>query len=226
MADPDRTVVADPAWVWRLFPLAGAGLGWLLKLAAGWVASLPAAPLQGLFRVVDRLPDPWATLGAVVVGAVAGLVFAYHARHESLTVAVAADQAVLTRRGSPVAVPRERTSAVFRDGKELVLLDQAGAELSREGTDLDGDELARAFTAHGWPWCADGDPHRSEFRRWVSDLPELSPAAHALFRARERALGKGDHTDAAELRAELARLGLVVRDEQTRQFWRQSPRAS
>jgi hypothetical protein len=37
-----------------------------------------------------------------------------------------------------------------------------------------------------------------------------------------KALDKGDHDDAAGLRAELARLGVVVRDQKERQYWRRS----
>lgn len=223
MPEHDETVVADPAWVWPLFPLAGAGLGWLLTFVAGWVAMLPVAPLQVVFGFVAGLPEPWATIVAVAAGGAAGLAFSAYARRESLTVAVSAGRAVLTSRGNPVAVDRDRTGAAFVDGKDLVLLSRDGNELAREKSDLDRDELAQAFTGHGWPWRPDGDPYRDEFRRWVPDLPDLPAAAHALFQARATALEKEDSEDAAQLRAELARLGIVVRDEQTRQFWRRLP---
>lgn len=45
----------DPGWTWIIvwlgFPLAGALVLWALKLAAGWVAGLPWAPLQGPFEL-------------------------------------------------------------------------------------------------------------------------------------------------------------------------------
>ena len=50
--------------------------------------------------------------------------------------------------------------------------------------------------------------------------PTLPVGADALLKARARALDKGDSGDAAELRSELARLGVVVRDEKKRQFVR------
>lgn len=68
---------------------------------------------------------------------------------------------------------------------------------------------------------ADADPHLAEFRRWVPGTPGLPEGANALFKAREKALKKqGDAEDARELRKELARLGVVVRDEDRRQCWR------
>jgi cysteinyl-tRNA synthetase len=51
-------------------------------------------------------------------------------------------------------------------------------------------------------------------------LPELSPSAHALLKAREKALQDKNEKDIAELRDELAKLGYIVRDEGKRQFWR------
>jgi hypothetical protein len=54
----------------------------------------------------------------------------------------------------------------------------------------------------------------------VEDTPGLPGGANALFKARERALRSGDRDDAAELRDDLARLDVVVREERHRQFWR------
>jgi cysteinyl-tRNA synthetase len=65
-------------------------------------------------------------------------------------------------------------------------------------------------------------PRARHFRRWVADMPELPVDADALLRAREKALDKGDDDDAAELRAQLAKLGVVVRDQKERQYWRRS----
>jgi hypothetical protein len=60
--------------------------------------------------------------------------------------------------------------------------------------------------------------------RWVDDLPDLPASANALLRVRARALAKGDGDEAARLRADLARLGVVVRDDGRRQYWRRSGR--
>jgi hypothetical protein len=56
----------------------------------------------------------------------------------------------------------------------------------------------------------------------VPGLPELPAAADALLRARAEALGK-DADDAAQLRTELATLGVVVSDRDGRQHYRLSP---
>lgn len=224
--DPTRdpTVVADPAWVWRLlwvvFPLAGAGLAVLLRLLAGWLAGLPGRPGPGWFRLLGDAPEPWATLVAVVVGLVAGLLFTGYAQSESLTVTVAGDRLTLARGERTTTLMREEVGAVFLDGRDLVVLGPDTAERARVENDQGRDRLERALAGHGYPWHAHGDPHRDAYRRWVPGLPDLPPGADALLRARERALTRKDTGDAAELRAELAQWGLVVRDEDTRQHWR------
>jgi hypothetical protein len=218
-----ETIVADPRWVrtlvWILFPPLGAACGWLFDLLVGWVASWPGGPFHGAFELVDKAPEPYATIGMVIVGAVAGLWLAFEAEKDWLTVTVSADQVTLARRGSAQEIARTSVSAVFRDGKRLVLLGPDTEELAREQCDLNADQLRDAFVAHGFPW-RDGDPYAGDYRRWFEDTSDLSANANALLKARARALAKGERDDAAELREELAKIGIVVRDEHKRQSWR------
>ncbi|GAA1989237.1 hypothetical protein GCM10009799_13710 [Nocardiopsis rhodophaea] len=215
----NTTVVSERVW-WIGLPLIGAGGGWLVKSVAGWVASLEWAPFQGPFRLIASLPEPVATIGALVLGAAAGLVLAFFWWLGSLSVTVTDDAVELKRGDNVQEIHRASVNAVFLDGKDLVLLGGGTRELAREKNDLDATALENAFSAHGYTWLSGGDPHRDDFRRWVPGMPELSPGAHALFKARQRALDNDDGDDAAELRQELAKLNLVVRDEKKRQYWR------
>ncbi|MGH3369874.1 MAG: CysS/YqeB C-terminal domain-containing protein [Nocardioidaceae bacterium] len=123
------------------------------------------------------------------------------------------------------AVSRDQVHVAFLDGKNIVLQDASSRELVREPHDQLKSEvkaIPAAFKSHGYPWSDDGDPHRGAFRRWVEDTPDLPGAVNALLRARAKALdagGKG-RNDARELRDEVAKLGFVVRDEESRQYWR------
>lgn len=222
-----ETVVASPgrvrALIWIGFPLVGVGVGWLLLSVAGWVSSLPWAPWQGPFELVASVADhPLATVGALVVGGVAGLVLAFLAWQDDLAVTVSRGGVVLKRGGSSSRVDRDAAEAVFMDGNHLVLLGGSAEELAREKTDLSGDRLRAAFEAHGFPWRPGGDPYIDDFRRWVEGMPGLPAGADALLKARERALSKGDGRDVTELRTELAKLGVVVREEGKRQYWRRT----
>lgn len=225
-ADAAPTVVGpsdgERALVRVGFPLLGAGVGWLLLSVAEWVTSLPWAPLQGPFELAASIADhPLATPGALVVGAAAGLVLTVVAVREELTVTVTDEEVTLARVDSSRRFDRPSVHAVFLDGKRLVLLDTAAGELAREKADLNPQRLREAFVVHGFPWTEE-DPYSGEFRRWVEGTPGLPVGADALLRAREKALRDDDTRDAAELRTELARLGVVVREEQTRQYWRRS----
>jgi cysteinyl-tRNA synthetase len=80
--------------------------------------------------------------------------------------------------------------------------------------------MVQGFRKHDYPWLTEGDPHKDKYQRWVPDMPDLSAAAHALLKAREKTLEEKNTVDIKELRSELAKLGIVVRDEETRQYWR------
>jgi hypothetical protein len=92
-------------------------------------------------------------------------------------------------------------------------------ELLHVRTELATDRLAAAFRSHGWPWH-DDDPWADDFRRWVPGDPALPPSADAVLRARAAMLRSDKTSDAAELRRELARLDVVVRDVDKVQHWR------
>ena len=216
MLEP-TTTVPTPWWVrvlaWLGLPLAGAALLFLVVRLAGWL------PLPGPLRLVRGLPEPAATIVVVVVGVLLGLVLAALVDRESLTVQFTMAELVLSRPGSTVVVPRAEVAVAFPDRDELVLLSPTGRELAREPCHLSAARLGRAFTDYGIAW-AEQDPYFASYRRWVPGLPELPPSAHALLAARQKALESGDDGDKRELRAELGRLGYVVRDDHKRQYWR------
>jgi hypothetical protein len=223
MDERTKTTVADPGWTnglwWVMLTLLGAAAGWLVRIATGWVASLPWVPLPGPLELLARLPEPGASVAAVGLGTAAGLAIAYQGQRETLTVTLSANRVALTQAGETTELTRPVVHAVFIDRKQLVLLGPAGDELARIPSDLDLDRLRGAFESHGYPWHP-SDPYQDRYHRWVLGTPDLPAAANALLAARERALGRRDKDDVAELRAELARLGVVVREERQRQYWR------
>ncbi|MET8030724.1 YqeB family protein [Streptomyces avermitilis] len=215
------TVLAESAWVITLFCVGcGAGIGWLVTLLADWLVTLPWAPLEGPAKLLTSIPEPGLTIGAVAVGALLGLLVGFIAVHESLSAGISDSRVVLTIRDASQEFTYDEIALVFRDGKQLVLLGPNGLEIAREDCGLPWRRLADAFAEHGYRW-ADEDPYRHEFRRWVPGTPGLPEGADALLRARAEARNKEDDAeDARELRAELTRLGVVVRDESKRQYWR------
>lgn len=211
------TIVPTPWWarvlVWLSLPAVGAALLFLVIRVLAWL------PLPGPFRFLRELPETLGSIVAAVLGLLLGLVLASLVDRESLTVRITPAEVVLSRPGTTNSVPRREVAVAFPDKDQLVLLGRTGRELAREPSHLAARRLRAAFAANGIEW-AEQDPYLDAYRRWVPDLPELPPAAHALFAARQKALASGDETDIRELRAELARLGFAVRDVSKRQYWR------
>ncbi|MEV0051778.1 hypothetical protein AB0H34_14905 [Saccharopolyspora shandongensis] len=222
-AEPAATTVAEHRFIrhgsWLICPVLGALLIWLLRMAAGWVAGLSWAPFQGVFELAASVPDPWGTVGAVVIGLIIGLGFAGLMAQERLTVTVEPERVTLAVGSSAQHIARDEIGSVFLDRKYLVVLDGSGAEQARQPSDLDWTKLRRAFVEHGYPW-REKDPFAGHYALWVEDAPELPLRINALMAARERALRKRDGKEAAVLRTELAQHGILVRDEKKRQFWR------
>jgi hypothetical protein len=218
----DETTVATPMWarvaVWTGLPAAGAGLGWVIHLLPGWIVRIPFVPMRGPFKLAARLPEPEATVGALLLGAVGGLVLAFLVDRESMTVRMSRTEVTLARPGTTRTVPRADVVVAYRDGDQLVLLGRTGRELAREPSHLTERRLAPLF---GAAWSA-RDPYADAYRRWVPNLPDVPAEPAALFAARQQALDRGDTDDAKELRDELARLGYVVRDERKKQHFRRT----
>jgi hypothetical protein len=218
------TVVAESrrlvALVWIGFPLLGAAVGWALQAGSIWLAGQPWVPKRRVFEFVADLPELPRTAVGTAVGLLVGLVIAGIAADERLMVRVTPELTVLVRGDKPGSrVDRAAVDVVFYDRKHLVLLDRSTAELAHEKHDLSADSLRAAFLAHGYPW-RDGDPHEEEYRLWVKGAAALPPGADVLLEAREKALRRHKDDDARELRREVSRLGLVLRDRAHRQYWR------
>ena len=211
----ESTSVALVRWVG--LPVAGAAVVWLLKVLVGWLVTLPWVPFKGPMRLVDSIPEPWATLGALGVGLLGGLVFSFVAHGERLAVTVRDDHLRLEGDEYDASFDRADVSAVFVEKNQLVLLGTDTGELARRPSELDRTRLAAAFRDHGYPVAR----RRSARRR----LPQVG-AGHAGAAAGRRthclvARAKSSDTDdVKELRAELAKLGVLVRDDGKKQFWR------
>ena len=219
----DETTVTTPAWlraaVWTALPAAGAGLGWVVHELPAWILRIPFAPMRGPFKLAERLPEPEATIVAMAVGALLALALARLVDKEALSVRATRTDVVLTRPGVRREVPRDEVAVAYRDHDHLVLLGRDGRELAREPSLVGWRRFAGLF---GAAWSA-GDPYADSYRRWVPGLPDVPAEAEALLTARQKALDGRDADDARQLREELARLGLVLRDEKKRQHFRRVP---
>jgi hypothetical protein len=203
--------------------LIGAALGGGLWALVDWLLGLPWIPFRGPLALVNSIPDQVALPVLIGLGVVAGVLFGLYALHDELFLTVDDYEVRFRRGGADRRLPRTAVHAVFLEGKDVVLLGDDGNELARERTDRPAAKVAAAFTGHGYSW-RDGDPRAGDFRLWTATAQGLPPGAGALLSVRARALKDHRTADAADLRAELADLGVVVRDEGGKQYWRRADR--
>ncbi|QIW80736.1 DUF308 domain-containing protein [Bacillus tequilensis] len=207
---------------YAILAIIGLTIGYFIPQFAKWALFLPWIPFEGLLRLVTSFHGSPAAFITALLGMSAGLWFAHTVMAMLLSVKITDDTVELIKGKNVQTIRSADIALVFIDHKRLVLLGTAGYELVREEIDEKPGKVEKAFRQHHYEWAADGDPFKDQFRRWIPDAPDLSPGAHALLKARHKAL-KGEETDdVEEFRLELAQLGIVVRDEGTRQYWRKA----
>lgn len=223
MAEKNESVLwlsaGDRIFLGVLAPLVGAVLGFFLPPLASWVTTLAWIPFEGAVELVASWSGLWVQCVLAAVGVALGAAFVAFALYESLRVVVAESGIRLTQDGETTEFGRSEAVTVFVDGKELVVLDSASRQIVRAPIEEKSPAVERAFTAHGFSFV-DGDPYERLYQRWVPGTPALPAEINAVMRAREKALEKKSRSDATELRTELDRLGIVVRDRKSSQYWR------
>ncbi|MGG4103888.1 DUF308 domain-containing protein [Paenibacillus lautus] len=211
---------SDRILIWAVPPLLGAVVGWFIPAIADWATGLAWVPFQGPLELIASIQGPWVVIVTAILGLLAGMVLSHIAIKESLAVRLSDQEIRLRMHDAEQTFTRDEVSAVFLDGKQLVLLGTEGQELYREKPEAKWDALDEAFKRHGYSW-RDRDPFADQYVRWVAGSPELTPGLNALFLAREKAMENEEKEDAADLRRELSKLGITVRDDGKRQYWRQ-----
>ena len=190
--DHDTATVTMPViWLWLLRAggaVLGCGAAFATAPLANWLLELTGSAPAPL-RLAAQLPTAWAVPVLTLLGAATGTWLASTARRESPVVTVHHDHIAIYQDGTALHLRRDRTGAVFTDGRDLVVLDHDTGELVRvRATDLPTGRLREAFERFDYPWRGTTDPHEGEFTRWVDGTPDLDAATHTLLRARHRAL--------------------------------------
>lgn len=206
------------------FGAVGLVLGYFLPRIATWALKLPWIPFEGPFKLINSFNGIWLDIIMAMLGLIVGLIFAMIAVKEMLIVTITDKEVLLDKDGNKQIIGRKKVDTVFLDGKQLVIVGESGYELARGNIDETPKIVSEGFKKHDYPWSSEGDPFKEEYRRWVPDMPDISPSANAVMKARDNALQKRETKEINELQKELTKLGIVVRDEETRQYWRKVQR--
>ena len=209
----------DKVIIWLGFPLIGLVFGWFLPSIAKWGISLPWVPFEGPLKFVASFNGAWVSMITMLLGLIAGLVLIFVSFHESLKISIYDDNVLFKLRDDEIIVNKKDISLVFIDKKQIVLLGDDEKELFRCTQELNESKVGAAFINHNYRW-SDTDPFINDFKTWVQDAPDLSPAANALLKARKIAIEDGDDEEVFQLAKELWKLRVSVKEKKKRQYYR------
>lgn len=210
----------DKVILWFGFPIIGLVFGWSLPSIAEWGSSLPWLPFQGPLKLIASYNGAWVGFVTMILGLIAGIALTLLSFHESLEASVFDDKVILKLRDEKIILKKQDISLVFMDDKkQLVMLGNDEKELFRCKQELNSSRVGAAFIKHNYVW-GDTDPFKHDFKIWVLDSPDLSPAANALLKARETAINKGNDEEAFQLAQELWKLRVSVKEKDKRQYYR------
>ncbi|MGW5984014.1 YqeB family protein [Bacillus mycoides] len=209
----------DKIILWIGFPLSGLIFGWFLPSIAKWGSSLPWLPYQGPLKLIASYSGAWVGFVTMILGLITGIILILLSYHESLETSVYDEKVVLKLRDEKIILKRQDISLVFMDNKQLVLLGDDDKELFRCKQELNKSRVSTAFKKHNYVW-SDTDPFKQDFKIWVEDSHDLSPAANALLKARKIAIEKRNDEEAFLLIQELWKLRVSVKVNNKKQYYR------
>lgn len=144
---------ADAAWTLIIMGGAGAAVGALVPLLAGWAATLPWMPFQGPLELLGSFDQSWLVWGRPLLGAVVGLVAALVVVHRSPVLRVSPQQIEVMRGGDVERVlDRASVAAVFSRGSHLVIETAEGRTLLDAELEGDKGRHREVLLAAGYPW--------------------------------------------------------------------------
>lgn len=200
-------------------PILGALIGWFIPTIAEWAIKIPFIPFEGVVEWIATLESQWVSVIGVILGVITGIFFVFYAFSETLKITITDDGVNLNFKEEVNIIHKTETSAIYMEGKDLVFLSTEGNELFRGQPESKKELVSEAFRQHRYPW-KDKDPFENQYQRWVADHPDFPPHVNALLSARERALKNDEKEEAKALRKDLADNGIVIRDEDERQYVR------
>jgi len=203
-----------------LVPMILGGLiGWFIPVIADWLLKLPVVPWEGLIEFIASLNNFWVSIVATIIGIIVGILLTIIIFEESLEVTITYENLHLKLGDKIDTIDKKDISAIYLEDKQLIILGKNSNQLYREVLETKIDTVRETFRTYEYPW-KEKDPFEKEYQRWVLGHPDFPEKVNALLYAREHALKEDKKTDAKYLREDLAKLGVVIRDERNSQYVR------
>ncbi|WP_257009771.1 YqeB family protein [Evansella halocellulosilytica] len=200
-------------------PILGGVVGWFGQTVAYWLSKIPFIPFGGPLNWYSALENPWIPIISGSAGLLAGILFTIYAFSESLKMTISDKELELHLKNKVEIFAKKDIFALFIEGKKLVLLDHHGNELFRGQFESKKDHVEESLKRHNYPLKMN-DPYENQYQRWVKDHPDFSGQINTLLSDRYDALKKGEQEEIQSLRKDLVKLGVIVKDEDDRQYVR------
>lgn len=183
------------------------------------VGKIPFLADNQLIHFITRLEGDWIHWLLSGIGLIAGILIALYIFTEILKMEVHRDYMIIDIFDRKTEIQKRDIESVFKEGKRLVIVNKDGLELLRESTDHSTERLKNAFQKFHYPWVSH-DPHAEVFFEWSVDQKELSRRANDILYDRRQALRDEEEKKSKNLRQDLMEIGIVVKDEGSRQYIR------
>lgn len=198
----------------------GSLIGWFVPVIADWLLTLQIVPMEKLIELIASFKSLWVSIIAAIIGIIVGILLTLIIFSESLEVTVSYNSLQLKLGDKLDNIDKKDISAIYMENKQLVILGDSSNELYREVFDAKKEIVVQeAFNNYQYPWY-EKDPFEGQYQRWVLGHPDFPEKISALLYARECTLREDKKKDAKYLRADLAKLGVVIRDENNGQYVR------
>ncbi|MBB4823336.1 hypothetical protein HNO89_000556 [Sporosarcina luteola] len=227
---PEKTIIAVSRfekWAWLIaFSIFGVALGYFFSRILSWLMTKDRIPFQERLTFINKFVElfqlhlgEWSNVLFSIVGLVGGLYGAKLLLRESPAISITNDNIKIANDVITIELLQDEIRDIYYDHDELVIVGCSGHELLRKSYDSKPETLKVAFKQHGYPFRTD-DLYSHLFTLWQPASQHLPDHVHALLKAREIAKKNDEGEEANVMRSELAKLGVVVKDEGTKQFWR------
>src|SRR5699024_9258772 len=161
----------------------------------------------------------WVSIVAALIGIIVGIMLTFIIFDENLEVTISDKNLHLKLGDKADTIEKKDISAIYMENKQLIILGQNSEELYREVIETKKDTVREAFKHYQYPW-KEKDPFDSDYQRWVLGHPDFPEKINVLLYVREHALKEDKKKKAKDLRDDLAKLGVVIRDERNAQYVR------
>nr|WP_257347057.1 hypothetical protein [Pseudalkalibacillus decolorationis] len=175
--------------------------------------------MEKLILLIASFNSLWVSIVATVIGIIVGVLLTFIIFDESLEVAISYKNLHLKLRDKIDIIEKKDISAIYMENKQLIIFGQSSDELDREVIETKEDTVPEAFNHYQYPWN-EKDPFDSQYQRWVLGHPDFPENINALLYAREHALKENKKKNTKYLREDLAKLGVIIRNERNGQYAR------